>query len=435
MKLVLGAGLAALALTVGGQALADPVNLGRASAPNSFFNRPGADMATHDAELRECMVLAARTSQPAAYAYSPSLLGALITAAVEAGIQAVETNHAMRANAENCMVVRGWRVVEIPKDQADELAKLPQPAQAAKLQDWVGAASPPGEVVRQWNNDAADGATTKFEQGKLVGGGANLSFTARDHSQDAKLPSAESSSIWTRYAGMATALKAGALDKAPHEDAIVVIFVKGSGIHAGDTLMFRRMGPDPDTSPRGDDKLPDQFMAYDNWVWHKSGQWYAYAVPPGRWRIAALTEVGNNYELNFCLGSPAFDVKAGDVVYAGAFDLSQGYVGPDLSLEPAKAWLGAGAFAEALKPASYVNGARARCGGTYIYDLEAKGAPYIDGYAWGGAPHAAPAAAAASAQPAGPTAPAAASAPAPAPPAAPPPGPPAAAAQPGAAAQ
>jgi hypothetical protein len=368
-----------------GAAHGDPVDLARASAPNSYFNRPGADMATHDAELRECMVLAAHTSQPAHYAYGPSVLAAAISAAVVGGLDAVETNHLQRSNAENCMVVRGWRVVELPKDQADAIAKLPQPEQAAKLKDWVGAASPPGEVVRAWRNDAANGTTAKFEQGQLLGGGPNLSFTARDHSQDAKLPTATQTSIWTRFAGMAKELKTGAFDKAPAEDAIVVVFIKGSGLHAGDTLAFRRMGSDPDVSPRVADKLPDQFLAYDNWVWHKGGQWYAYAVPPGRWRIGALTEVGNNYELNFCLGSPGFDVKAGETVYAGAFDLSGDYIGPDLTLDPAKAWLGAGRYADALKPADYVNGTRGACGGAYLYDLEAKGAPFVDGYAWGGA--------------------------------------------------
>src|SRR5580704_1309433 len=289
MKSVLGAALA-VALTLGGQAHGDPVDLARASPPNTYFNRPGADLATHDAELRDCMVMAARTSEPAHYAYGASVLAAAIAAAVVAGMDAVETNHVQRANAENCMLVRGWRVVELPKDQADEIAKLPQAEQAGRLKDWVGAADPPGDVIRQWRDDAADGTTVKFEQGKLLGGAPNLSFTARDHSQDGKLPSPRSTSIWTRYAGIATELKLGAFAKAPKEDAIVVVFVKGSGLHAGDTLDFRRTGPDPDVSPRTDDKLPDQFIAYDNWVWHKAGQWYAYAVPPGRWRISALTE-------------------------------------------------------------------------------------------------------------------------------------------------
>ncbi|HEY1425865.1 MAG TPA: hypothetical protein VGF50_04260 [Caulobacteraceae bacterium] len=388
MKQIAGAALAAAMLAMAGQAQADPVNLARASAPNTYFNRPGADLATHDAELRECMAMAARTAQGGGYAYSPSLVGALVAAAVVAAMDSVENNHALRANAENCMVVRGWRVVALPEDQAAAIAKLAQPEQAQKLRDWVGAANPPGEVIRQWTNDAAVGATSKFEAGKLVGGAPDLSFTARDRSQDAKLPDPASTSIWTRYAGDAVPLKPGGFDKAAKDEAIVVVFVKGSGLHAGDTLEFRRVGTDPDTPPHKTDKLPDLLRAYDNWVWHKAGQWYAFAVPPGRWRIGALSEVGNNYELNFCLGAPSFEARAGDVIYAGTFDLSADYIGPDLTLDPAKAWLGAGPYADALKPAAYVNGARAQCGGTYIYDLEAKGAPYVDGYGWGGAIHA-----------------------------------------------
>jgi hypothetical protein len=126
--------------------------------------------------------------------------------------------------------------------------------------------------------------------------------------------------------------------------------------------------------------------AYDNYVWHKSGQWIAVAAPPGHWRLEKLALQGVGFEVNFCLGAPAFDVKAGEVIYAGTFDLNGSGVTPDLALDPARAWLGAASpFAAQVKPAAYVNGSRARCGGSSIYDLEFKGAPYADGYGWGGA--------------------------------------------------
>jgi len=383
MKTIACAAVAALAL--GGGAQADPVNLGRASAPNTYFNRPGADMAAHDADLRECLAKAARTSQPSYFVSSPNLVAALVASAVAAGIETAEANHAGRANAENCMVVRGWRVVALPTDQADAIAKLPRAEQAGKLKDWVGAASPPGDIVRQWNNDAADGATSKFERGQLTGGAPNLSFSARDISGDQKPAAPQSTSGSDRYKALATELKAGAFDKAGSGDAVVVIFITGSGIHNGDTLAFQRMGPEPDDPAGVVDGRPDLFVAYDNWVWHKKGQWYAYAVPPGRWRVTAMTQLGAGLQLNFCLGAPAFDANAGEVVYAGAFDLSKGYIGPDLALDPAKAWLGPGKYADGLKPAAYMNGTTAGCGGTWIYDLEFKDAPYVAGYPWGGA--------------------------------------------------
>ena len=46
---------------------------------------------------------------------------------------------AIGANTENCMVVRGWRVVQVSADTAESIAKLNQPDLAARLSPWVGA--------------------------------------------------------------------------------------------------------------------------------------------------------------------------------------------------------------------------------------------------------------------------------------------------------
>ena len=299
---------------------ADPVNLTRPSPSNTYFNKPGTDMAAHDAELRECLLQAARTSQPGLYGGGgPGTLASFLV-----GVSESTTG---RANAENCMVVRGWRVVQIPEDEASAIQQLDRVGQAEKLKGWVGAVAPHGQIIRQWANDGATAATTKMQRGPLFGK-ANLSFTASDRIGDGTAPTPapapEVSSLWNLTEGNGTELKPEELDKATADQAIIVLDVKGSGPHNGDTLVFRRMGPDPNTSPRVADKLADKMWAYDNWVWNSKGKWYAFAVPPGRWRIEMLTEIGDQYRLNFCLGSPAFEVKAGEVIYAGTFDSVSG---------------------------------------------------------------------------------------------------------------
>ena len=113
---------------------------------------------------------------------------------------------------------------------------------------------------------------------------------------------------------------------------------------------------------------------------------FVFAVPAGRWRLYGL---GAAPTLNLCLGSPSFEVKAGEVVYAGAYDLDAAELGPDLDLAPAKAWLGA--QGRPLRAASYVNGSLGPCGDNSIYALEIKGAPFEPGYAWGSRASTAPA--------------------------------------------
>jgi hypothetical protein len=87
--------------------------------------------------------------------------------------------------------------------------------------------------------------------------------------------------------------------------------------------------------------------------------------------------------VDYCLGSPSFEVKAGEVVYAGTFHLEGDDLGPDLALDPAKVYLGAAA-ADRVRPAVYRNGSRGSCHGfSAVYALEVPGAPFAPDYTWG----------------------------------------------------
>ena len=85
--------------------------------------------------------------------------------------------------------------------------------------------------------------------------------------------------------------------------------------------------------------------------------------------------------LNFCLGSPSFEVKAGEIVYAGSFDLSASVFEPNMDLAPAKSWLADPS--KTVLAATYVNGSQGRCSNNTIYALEINGAPFEPGYGWG----------------------------------------------------
>jgi hypothetical protein len=83
-------------------------------------------------------------------------------------------------------------------------------------------------------------------------------------------------------------------------------------------------------------------------------------VPPGHWRMESML-VGDQV-VSLCLGSPAFDLSAGEVVYMGDFNFGADPFGPDLTLTPAQqALTAAPPFAARLRAASYANGSSGAC--------------------------------------------------------------------------
>jgi hypothetical protein len=113
------------------------------------------------------------------------------------------------------------------------------------------------------------------------------------------------------------------------------------------------------------------------------GVWLAFSIPPGRWR---LSEMGIGLgRLNFCLGSPSFEVAAGEVVYAGSFNLSSENLSPVMSLGDARSWLGETRAAARVRVANYSNGWTGDCEGNVLYAIEFDQAPFRPGYVWGGA--------------------------------------------------
>ena len=177
------------------------------------------------------------------------------------------------------------------------------------------------------------------------------------------------------------ALTPAEVTTAPPFASVIIFRIKGLSLRNGIGMAFGREGPDKDTPPSRIDKGPAFVEIRIGLLYaKKDGDTWAYALPPGRWRIVGF---GDKPLLDFCLGSPSFEAKAGEVVYAGTFDMSAQDVGPDLSLTPVKAWLGASPAADRVRPAAYVNGSRGPCGGNAIYAFEIKGAPFEPGYTWG----------------------------------------------------
>jgi len=372
MKIFVAAALAAAAIATPGSGAAQESgqSLVRMTSGFTYFNRTGANLDQHNASLRDCMAKAA----------------AIVTmdeAVNGAGLFASWSRPGpVAAAAENCMVVRGWRVVRLDDAEGAALAKLPAEQLSQRLAAWVGEATPHGQVARVWNNEAARASVKRYEVRAWASDKASLSLALlKDEKVEATKPAAMPPGFKLDKSWPLKPLKPADIAAAPAKAAVLVFGVKGISLSNGVALSFARIGADNDPAPALTDKAPDFATVTGRWG-KKDGAFTILALPPGKWRITSL---GVMPVLSLCLGAPAFEVKAGDVVYAGMFDLGSEALGPDLALEPVKAHLAGQPAAETIRPASYVNGSTGLCTGAGLYALEVPGAPFEPGYTAGSA--------------------------------------------------
>ncbi|MDP2258352.1 MAG: hypothetical protein Q8J89_01370 [Caulobacter sp.] len=387
-------------VSLAGPAQAVGVNLYRATAGYLYFNKPGAEMATHDADLANCFVTWQGGVIP-----GNTIMGIGATGVVDGLIAGAVQNQMMKGwerarlavNVEHCMVARGWRLVRLPEAEGRKLAALDRQALTATLAPWVGADIPEGQIVRVWRNEAAmgeEGMRASSPQGASQTLLSSLSMSeealpsarslllAQDRVRGPQDPSAPrrvsfSPGAWLAVPTPLPELSPAELSSLPPGAALLIIKMSGA---KGASLRFERdIGLRPE-KPYAEIVLGRLWKA--TVVNGRREKIFAFAVPPGKWRLLAT---GSTFD--FCLGSPAFEVAAGDVVYMGGFNVEPGVlVQPDMSLEPARELLGAGSeLAAKLRPAAWVNGSTAPCRNWHPYAYEFSGHPYEPGYSWAGA--------------------------------------------------
>jgi hypothetical protein len=394
---LLRAGLVAGALAAISAPSATAADLTRSSAGHTYFHRANASIEDHDAHLRACQRTAAAFKQPqtAAPAGGGGLLGALVLGVVQGAVEGMQTRRGLAANIENCMVAKGWRVVRLPDTEGAEIAALPQPEQSKRLTQLVGAQPARGEVVRAFANEALDPTTRMFAPaGDLDKVALSLTALAPQAAQaeaaktaDAAKPSRPKIA---KSAYPPSPLKPDQIGAVGSDKGLVLVRVTDQGSNAR-SYVFSRVAPNPDL-PAWADGQPSSFTAtlpVSAWSGKSKSKdlTLAFALPPGRWLLAAVGQpVGTSiYYTSFCLGAPGFDLAAGDVVFAGAFQVDGASGHPDMALEPARQALAAHPqLQERLKPASYVNGYTGECGATaYGYVLELPDAPFAPNYTQG----------------------------------------------------
>ncbi|MGH6781807.1 MAG: hypothetical protein ACREB5_06855 [Sphingomonadaceae bacterium] len=127
-----------------------------------FYNKPGATRAEYDAAWQECRLIARGSRTPSGaytYIYNPAVISP-IAAGVGAGIGAVigaaiAEGQMRRANRRNCLLIRGWRFVEVNDAEQARIAAMPDAERESHFNTIVGATELPGMSITSWTNDFA----------------------------------------------------------------------------------------------------------------------------------------------------------------------------------------------------------------------------------------------------------------------------------------
>jgi hypothetical protein len=132
-----------------------------------FYNRPGATRTEYDRDWNQCRQIARGSINPNGRApivhyYNPSVISPL-AAGVAAGVGGliggmiaakIEKDRMRRANRRACLLIRGWRLVEVDEAEKLRVAGLSEAQRDAYFNRIVGAQTVKGEIV-EWDNSYA----------------------------------------------------------------------------------------------------------------------------------------------------------------------------------------------------------------------------------------------------------------------------------------
>ncbi|WP_110299790.1 hypothetical protein [Blastomonas natatoria] len=119
----------------------------------SFFNKPGATAEIATREIESCRKLASGAeSQINTIDVLAGGIAAVLGGALADGDQ-------KRINTENCMLIRGWNLYAMTREEGRAWKALPEAERNAQLALLVGAEKPArGSLLRTWHNDYAEPA-------------------------------------------------------------------------------------------------------------------------------------------------------------------------------------------------------------------------------------------------------------------------------------
>ncbi|MFN3943737.1 MAG: hypothetical protein ACK4K7_02255 [Allosphingosinicella sp.] len=129
---------------------------------NRFYNRPGATRAEYDADWQRCRLIARGSRTPTGhhtYFYDPNVISPL-AAGIGAGIGgaiagAIIQGQLRRENRRSCLLINGWRLVEVEDAERTRIAAMSDEERDAYFNAIIGAEELSGKRVTAWHNDFA----------------------------------------------------------------------------------------------------------------------------------------------------------------------------------------------------------------------------------------------------------------------------------------
>jgi len=342
---------------------------------NRFYNKPGATRAQYDADWQRCRLIARGSRTPAGTVpvyYNPAYVSPL-AAGIGGGIggaiaAAIQEGQQRRDNRRSCLLIGGWRLVELPAAETARIAAMTDDQRSQYFNTIVGARDVVGKVTER--TSFALPADANLHPEKPLQAPGSLSLMKKE----------DPATVFTL---------------APGEGAVV--------------MAFRRVEPATDHSAtielaRYDVAASD--LVYQPRDWKKKGDKTTYDVMAGSlnrkaaYEVRVLhltagdyvikgTAVGVPVTATHCFGAPTFHVAAGEIVYLGDFipymgiQLAKGDKLTALAyanhIEDARAVIGARqpSIAAALKPADLRNQATYACSGVTMTRWDIEGLPAL----------------------------------------------------------
>ncbi len=327
-----------------------------------FYNKPGATRAQYDADWQDCRLIARGSRTPGGMIpvyYNPQIISPVVAGAggLVGGLigSAISQGKQRRANRRACLLIKGWRLIEVPSDTAAKVGAMTDAQREAYFNSIVGAQQVMGGITERTSFTV--GPDRKLKLDAPLTGPGTLYLGKK---VDPKVPVAVT----------------------PGEATIVFGFRRpdeGSARNPGAVSINRY-----------DMKLRD--LAYRPSDWKKTGDTTTYSltakskdkkalyevqvlrITPGDY-VFSSSHAGNLPSSNsYCFGAPVFHVEAGETLYVGDFfpyanvGLADGSwltgVAWASHIEDARGVLAPNqaALAAALKPAPFNDRATYSCG-------------------------------------------------------------------------
>lgn len=272
-----------------------------------FYNKPGATRAQYDADWQDCRLIARGSRTPGGMIpvyYNPQiispvaagaggLIGGLIGSAISEGKQ-------RRANRRACLLIKGWRLIDVPSDTAAKVGAMTDAQRNDYFNSIVGAQQVMGGITERTSFTVGPDRKLKLDA-PLTGPGTLYLGKKVDPNAPVAVASGEAVLVFGfRRPDEGSAGKSGNFSITRYDVNVRdLLYRPKDWKKTGDKTTYTLNA-----------KTKDRKAPYEVQVMR---------ITPGDYVISS-SAAGNLPSSNtYCFGAPTFHVEAGDTVYLGDF--------------------------------------------------------------------------------------------------------------------